>query len=67
MTDKAHEFNMTEIRINVKEAWDVNFWCDELNLRAEDLKEIIKQVGPMVHDVRLHLAKNLLVKWPQAY
>lgn len=54
-------------RINLKESWDVNFWCDELNLKAEELKEIVKNVGPLVHDVRLHLAKRLLQNWPSAY
>lgn len=54
-------------QINVKESWDVNFWCDELNLKAEELKEIVKKVGPKVHDVRLHIAKRLLINWPVAY
>lgn len=54
-------------KINLKESWDVNFWCDELNLKAEELKEIVKNVGPVVHDVRLYLAKRLLLNWPSAY
>lgn len=54
-------------QINVKESWDVNFWCDELNLKAEELKEIVKMVGPKVHDVRMHIAKRLLISWPVAY
>lgn len=67
MSDNVTEQKMTESRINVKESWDINFWCDELNLKADELKEIIKQVGPEVHNVRLHLAKNMIVKWPLAY
>lgn len=51
----------TEKKIDVKESWDVNFWCEEFNLRAEDLKEIVKNVGPKVHDVRVHLAKQLIL------
>lgn len=54
-------------KIDIKEAWDINFWCEELNLRAEELKEIVKQVGPMVHDVRMHIAKKLLINWPSSY
>ncbi len=56
-----------EETINVKESWDVNFWCDEFNVKAEELKEIVRQVGPSVHEVRLHIAKNLLINWPSAY
>lgn len=56
-----------ESRIDVRESWDVNFWCEELNLRAEELKEIVNMVGPEVHDVRLHIAKKLLLSWPKAY
>lgn len=67
MSDNVTENKATELKINVKESWDVNFWCDELNLKADELKEIVKQVGPNVHEVRLYLAKNLLVKWPLAY
>lgn len=54
-------------RIDVKESWNINYWCEEFNLRAEELKEIVKIVGPMVHDVRLHLAKKLLLNWPLSY
>lgn len=57
----------TENKIDLREAWDVNYWCEELNLRAEELKEIVKVVGPKVHDVRVYIAKKLLIHWPLAY
>ncbi len=53
--------------INIKEAFDLNFWCEELSLKKEELLEIIGQVGPLVHDVRLYIAKRLLINWPVAY
>lgn len=56
----------SESKIDVKESWDVNFWCEELNLRAEELKEIVKKVGPEIHNVRVHLAKQLMVINPHA-
>ena len=56
-----------EKNIDVKESWDVNFWCEELNLRAEELKEIVKVVGPKVHDVRVYLAKKLMLASPLTY
>lgn len=67
MSDAGLEEKSSEQFINVKELWDINFWCDELNLKAEELTEIISEVGPEVHQVRMHLARNLLEKWPLAY
>jgi hypothetical protein len=54
-------------KIDLRESWSINYWCEELNLRAEELKEIVKLVGPAVHDVRLYLAKKLLLNWPASY
>lgn len=54
-------------RINIHKSWDVNFWCEELNLRAEELQEIVKKVGPEIHDVRVYLAKKLLSSWAAVY
>ncbi len=56
-----------EKKIDIRESWDINFWCEELNLRSEELKEIVNMVGPAVHDVRLHIAKRLLISWPATY
>ncbi len=62
----SHAKPETEKKIDVKESWDVNFWCEELNLRTEELKEIVRTVGPQVHDVRVHLAKKLMLIDPHA-
>lgn len=51
----------------ILESMDISYWCEELNLKADDLREIIRIVGPAVHDVRLYLAKRLLINWPVAY
>lgn len=67
MSEQFCESIQSDDKINIKESWDVNFWCDELNLKADELKEIVRQVGPAVHDVRLHIAKRLILKWPLAY
>lgn len=53
-----------ELRIDEKETKDLNYWCGELNVRAEELKEIIKIVGPSVSEIRLYLAKKFLISWP---
>lgn len=68
MTDEKRKNRTSNERIiNVKESWDINFWCDELNLKAEELRDIIKQVGPSLHDVRLFIAKKHIVNWPVSY
>ncbi len=59
--------NENDEEIDVRESWDINFWCEELNLRAEELKEIVQKVGPQVHSVRLHIAKKLMLSWPITY
>lgn len=56
-----------EKKIDIRESWDINFWCEELSLRAEELKEIVNKVGPSVDDVRLHLAKQRLIFPPVTY
>ena len=56
-----------ESSINMSKSKDVTFWCEELNLRAEDLKEIVKKVGPSIHEVRVFLAKKLLSQWVVQY
>lgn len=68
MTDQTgKKLQEEECRINLKESWDINYWCDELNLKADELKAIVKEVGPLIHDVRLHIAKQHIVKWPVSY
>lgn len=65
LADTTLDMDLQEI--NLQKSWNVNYWCEELNLRAEDLKEIVKAVGPSVHEVRVFLAKKLLLAWTRAY
>lgn len=68
MTDSpVNRISADDKKINIRESWDINYWCDELNLKADELKDIVKHVGPKVHDVRLHIAKKLLINWPVVY
>lgn len=57
----------TKAKIDIKESWDVNHWCEEFNLRAEELKEIVRMVGPFVADVRMYLGKKLIGSLPFSY
>ena len=44
--------------IHLKGNWELNRWCEELNLRAEELKEIVKKVGPRFDDISAYITKK---------
>ena len=44
-------------RINVDEPWELSYWCDKLGVSAETLRAAVKEVGPMVTDVKRQLGK----------
>ena len=44
--------------------FDLQFWSEELNLQTDELKDIIQEVGPSIHEVRVHLAKKSMANWP---
>lgn len=48
--------------IHLNESWELNHWCEELNLRAEELKEIVKKVGPQLEDIRDFLVKRNMTR-----
>jgi hypothetical protein len=45
-------------RIDVSDAHECQFWLEKLGLKYPALKTIVAEVGPMVKDVRKHLAKR---------
>jgi hypothetical protein len=44
-------------RINVHEDWERKRWADELGVSEDRLKELVRQNGPMVDDVKKALGK----------
>lgn len=44
--------------IHLKGNWELNRWCEELNLRAEELKEIVRKVGPKFDDIKAFIEKR---------
>jgi uncharacterized protein DUF3606 len=44
-------------RINVNEPWELDYWCNELGVSPERLKEAVSRVGVMVADIRRYLGK----------
>lgn len=45
-------------RVNVHEAWEVRWWCNEFGCTETQLKDAVKAVGPMAANVRAHLARR---------
>jgi hypothetical protein len=45
-------------RINLTEAWELNYWCEKLNVTQAQLKAAVKATGPSVSAVRKHLASS---------
>ena len=42
-------------RISIKQPHEVTYWTHEFNCTEEELAEAIREVGPMVQDVRSYL------------
>lgn len=42
-------------RINVNEAWEVDYWTKELGVSREELENLVKKAGPAVSAVRQEL------------
>jgi hypothetical protein len=45
-------------RIALGEPYEVAYWAKELGVSADELREVVKRVGPMAADVRRELGKN---------
>jgi hypothetical protein len=57
MDDKSKPGEPDRSRINIHEPYEVAYWTKELNVTAEQLKNAVNAVGPMVKDVRRYLGK----------
>ena len=42
-------------RISMKQPHEVTYWTHEFNCTEEELAQAIREVGPMVQDVRAYL------------
>jgi hypothetical protein len=62
MEDMQQHENDSSDRIHLSESWEINHWCEVFNLRAEELREIVRKVGPRIEDVRQYLAGRSLLR-----
>jgi hypothetical protein len=44
-------------RINTSEDYEVRYWTERFGVTADQLKEAVRKVGPMVDDVARQLGK----------
>lgn len=44
-----------DIRINIHQDHEVRYWSQTLGVPPERLKQVVREVGPMVRDVKRHL------------
>ena len=45
-------------RINLSEAWEVDYWCKKFGVSGDQLKAAVKAVGPMTKEVRRSFAND---------
>jgi hypothetical protein len=56
--DKSKKGPADRDRINVHEAYEVEYWTKKFGCTAEELKAAVKKVGVMVKDVEAELKKK---------
>lgn len=44
-----------DIRVNVSQRWERDYWTRKLGCTAPELRAAAKAAGPMVNDIRKHL------------
>jgi hypothetical protein len=44
-------------RVNVHEDYEVRYWTEKFGVTAQELKDAVAKVGPMVEDVKKALGK----------
>lgn len=55
--DKKNRGTADRARINVHEAYEVEYWAKELGVTPERLRELVSKHGVMAADVRRALGK----------
>ncbi|AOL19408.1 DUF3606 domain-containing protein [Xanthomonas citri pv. malvacearum] len=55
--DKRNVGSPDRDRINVNEAYELQYWTKTLGVSADELKATVQKVGPLAASVRQHLGK----------
>jgi hypothetical protein len=57
ITDPGTRLEDANKIVDVKEAWSLRYWTQELGVTERDLRETVEAVGPLVSDVKRILAR----------
>ena len=57
--NKSKKGKSDDMRINVNEEYEVQYWTKELGINADNLREVVADVRPMVRDVRKMLGQEI--------
>ena len=55
--DKTKTGTADDVRINVKEAYEVQYWSKKFGVTEEELLDAVAAAGPMVADFKRELMK----------
>ena len=55
--DKSNRGSADRSRINIHEAYEVEYWTKHFGITREKLIEAVKSVGAMAKDVKAYLGK----------
>lgn len=55
--DKQNRGPADRTRVNIHEDYEVRHWTKHFGVTAEQLKESVRRVGPMVSDIQRDLGK----------
>jgi division protein CdvB (Snf7/Vps24/ESCRT-III family) len=55
MDDKTKTGKADDLRINVNESYELQYWSEKLNVSRERLQEAVAAVGTLVEDVKKYL------------
>ena len=55
--DKTKTGTADDVRINVNEAYEVQYWSKKFGVTPDELRAAVAAVGPMVADVQKKLGK----------
>ena len=56
--DKTKRGPADASRVNVNEKYEVDYWTEKFNCTEAELRACVKEVGPMVKDVKICLEKK---------
>ncbi|RZJ92687.1 MAG: DUF3606 domain-containing protein [Chryseobacterium sp.] len=58
MDDKAKTGKSDDLRINVNESYELQYWSEKFKITEEELRQAVSEAGAMATDVETYLKKK---------